>query len=90
MLLCDLNNLWAKREPQIRKQCWEDITAQYNAQKGTNFTKPQVVMRYQNYKSLLKRSKANGGIKVPKEGNSNEGVGQVYSLKSFLWLIIYH
>ena len=52
--LCEENNLSQKMQPQLRKQCWLNITAQYNQQHGTNFEKFQVVNRYQNYQTWLK------------------------------------
>ena len=52
--LCEENNLSQKMQPQLRKQCWIDITTQYNQQHGTNFEKFQVVNRYQNYQTWLK------------------------------------
>ena len=52
--LCEENNLSKKMQPQLRKQCWLNITAQYNQLHGTNFEKYQVVNRYQNYQTWLK------------------------------------
>ena len=62
MIICDVNNLWDKKLPQVRKQCWEEITSQYNAQHGTDFTKSQVVHRYKNYRAQLKMEKSQNGI----------------------------
>ena len=62
MIICNENNLWDKKLPQVRKQCWEEITSQYNAQQGTNFTKSQVVHRYKNYKAQLKMEKSHDGV----------------------------
>ena len=62
MIICNENNLWDKKLPQVRKQCWEEITSQYNAQQGTNFTKSQVVHRYKNYRAQLKMEKSQNGI----------------------------
>ena len=53
--LCEENNLSQNLQPLLRKQCWVNITAQYNQLHGTNFEKIQVVNRYQNYQSWLKK-----------------------------------
>ena len=73
MMICEANNLWDKKNPQVRKQCWEKITLEYNTQQNTDFTKAQVVMRYKNYRLQLKMEKSNDvddtknpGIKIHK------------------------
>ena len=43
--LCEESNLSEIIQPQLRKQCWLDITMKYNEQHGTDFTKSQVVNR---------------------------------------------
>ena len=62
MIICNENNLWDKKLPQVRKQCWEEITSQYNTQHGTDFTKSQVVHRYKNYRAQLKMEKSQDGV----------------------------
>ena len=82
MMICDANNLWDKKNPQVRKQCWEKITSEYNTQQKTNFTKAQVVMRYKNYRLQLKMEKSsevdddtkNKGIKIHKTVKSGKKV----------------
>ena len=55
--ICEENKLSEKNNPQIRQQCWIDITEQYNYQQGTNFTKIKVIQRYKNYNWALKSPK---------------------------------
>ena len=45
MKLCEEHNLSEIIQPQLRKQCWLDITIKYNEEQGTDFTKSQVVNR---------------------------------------------
>ena len=59
MLICEENKLSEKKNPQIRQQCWIDITKQYNEQQGTDFTKIKVIQRYKNYRWSLKSESHN-------------------------------
>ena len=45
MTLVEKENLSEIIMPQLRKECWLRVTAQYNEEQGTNFTKSQVVNR---------------------------------------------
>ena len=62
--ICEENKLSEKNNPQIRQQCWIDITEQYNYQQGTNFTKTKVIQRYKNYRWALKSPKVYNPIPV--------------------------
>ena len=79
MMICDANNLWDKKNPQVRKQCWEKITSEYNTQQKTNFTKAQVVMRYKNYRLQLKMEKTN---EVDHDYTKNKGIKIHKTVKS--------
>ena len=57
MMLCEKNNLSEKKYPQDRQQCWNEITQQYNDEKGTNFTKSQVNARYKNIRTELRNER---------------------------------
>ena len=58
--LVDKENLSEIIIPQLRRECWLRITAQYNEEQGTDFTKAQVVNRYKNsnYQSQLRSEKS--------------------------------
>ena len=57
MMLCEKNNLSEKKYPQDRQKCWNEITQQYNDEKGTNFTKSQVNARYKNIRTELRNER---------------------------------
>ena len=71
MMICDANDLWDKKNPQLRKQCWEKITSEYNTQQQTNFTKAQVVMRYKNYRLQLKMEKSSEADDMKNKGSKS-------------------
>ena len=56
MSIIEKNNLGEKKAPLDRKECWLEITEQYNHANGTHFTKDQVVKRHEYQISKLRKS----------------------------------
>ena len=59
MSIIEKNNLGEKKAPLDRKECWLEITEQYNQKIGTTHTKKQVQDFIKNYKGKLKTEKSN-------------------------------